>query len=65
MCPMKDILNMTKTYPVQPIQRLPPSASVDKLRAVLAASPRLPTGDDFGIDVEGLVLCACYVPYEI
>ncbi|PIL35026.1 hypothetical protein GSI_02813 [Ganoderma sinense ZZ0214-1] len=63
--PMKDALETTKTYPVCPAQALPPSASVDKLRAVLAASPCLPGELDFGADVERLTYCTCYVPYEI
>ncbi|KAM5536914.1 hypothetical protein V8D89_009461 [Ganoderma adspersum] len=64
--PMKDALEMTKTYPVRPDKLLPQSASVNKLRAVLAASLRLQTGDNFGVvDVEGLVFCSCYAPYEI
>ncbi|KAM5535803.1 hypothetical protein V8D89_010526 [Ganoderma adspersum] len=43
--PTKDALEMTKMYPMRPDKLLPPSPSVNKLRAVLAALPRLPTGD--------------------
>ena len=63
--PMKDALEETKSYPMRPAHPLPASASVDKLRAVLAACARLPKEIDFGIEVEGLVYCSCFAPDQI
>ena len=63
--PMKDVLEETKSYPMRPPQPLPPSAGVDKLRAVLAASAHLPKEMDFGIEVEGLAYRSCFSPNEI
>ena len=52
--PLVLALQVAKTYPPRPRDRLPSSASVDALRALLAQAASPPEEDDYGVQVEGL-----------
>ena len=50
--PMKDALAVAKTYPPRPLEKLPSSVSVDRVRALLAEAASAPseTDSDWGRD---------------
>nr|VWO99652.1 Succinate-semialdehyde dehydrogenase (EC [Ganoderma boninense] len=55
LSPMKTALTIASLYPVRPPELLPPSPSIDRLRAVLASAARIPeVGVGYGQPVDGL-----------
>ena len=63
--PLVLAMQVAKTYPPRPRDRLPSSASVDALRAVLARAASPPEEDDYGVQVEGLEYKYIAFPEEI